>query len=72
MVLRKLIADYFATPRASWTIEDNKTSELETSSKIDNHYDGKNQRIETNVDISDGSPPPPTESWWEFVQSFFG
>ena len=72
MVLRKLIADYFATPRASWTIEDNKTWELETSSKIDNHYDGKNQRIETNVDISDGLPPPPMESWWEFVQSFFG
>jgi len=69
-VLRKLIKDYFATPRPSWTIKDNKTWVLETSSKIDNHYDGKNQRVENSVGSSDGLPAPPTQSWWEYVRSF--
>ena len=70
-VLRKLTKDYFATPRSIWTIENNKIWELETSSKIDSHFDGKNQGVETNVVVSDGFPTPPrTQTWWEYVRSF--
>ena len=54
-VLRKLIKDYFATPRLSWAVEDYTAWELETSSKIDNYYDGKNQGVETNVE-GEGEP----------------
>jgi len=72
LVLRKLIKDYFAKPRPSWTIEDNKTWAAETSAKIDNYYDdGGNRWVQTNDGGSDGSPAPPTQPWWEYVQSLY-
>ena len=64
VVLRRLIKDYFATPRTSWTV-DPMAGELETSSTIDNHG------VDTNVGGSDRLPAPPAQSWWEYARSFF-
>lgn len=39
--LKKLIKDFFATPRSAWTIEDNEAWAKKTSLKMDDYFEGK-------------------------------